>query len=221
MVISITLNKKEPRQPPQRGSRRGLYLICRDTISQDFIVAKGVAASCATVTCVAFDGIDSAILDLFYDTNVVGQTVLRTGLAIRRIPIKEDNHARCRFEATVSPLASALEPVNAVDTSGEFGNNADVDIATLVCTPANKASTPRHARSETIPTPVGHAAYISNLRDRNSDDLVIFTIDAIQNGGPHACSSFFQQGIQVFLLIRIEAIATVISRCLPMCDTAR
>ena len=152
-------------------------LICRDAISQDFIVAKGVTASCAAVTSIAFDGIDSAIFDLFYNTNVVRQTVLRTGLSVGRIPVKENNHTRGWLEASVSPLATRLEPVDAVDATGKLGNDADVNISTLVSTPANKASTPGHARSKTVPTPVRHTTYITDLG--NSDGCAVWIPDLL------------------------------------------
>lgn len=177
------LKQKRTTAATPKSSRRGLNLICRDTISQDFIVSEGITSSCTAVTGVALDGIDSAVLDLLNDTNMVRQPILRTRLAIRRILVEEDNHAKCWFEAFVCPLTTCLEPVDAVDATGKLGNDANVNIATLVSTlvstPANKASTPSYTRSETIPTPVRHATYVTNLRNGNSNDLIVFAIDAI------------------------------------------
>ena len=82
---------------------------------------------------------------------MIGKTILRPGGAIRGIPIKEDNHARCRLDAVVGPLATVFEPLDAVHTTCEFWNDAVFDIAALVGTPAHKASTPFHTALKAVP----------------------------------------------------------------------
>ena len=148
-------------------------LVGRDAVTQDLIITDAVSSLGAGISGIALDGVDISILNLLDNAYMIGKTILRPGFAIGRIPVKEDNHAGCWLETSVGPLATSFEPVDAVDATGKLGNDADVNIATLVSTPANKASTPSYARSETIPTPVRLSAHIADLGFCHGNDLLV------------------------------------------------
>ena len=148
--------------PPGRTAS---CLIGGNTITKDFIIAHRILPLTAAITGISLDGIDNAVFAFFHDTHMVGLSVLGTGRTIRGIPIKEDNHTRCRFYAVVSPLSPILEPLDAVHAACEFGNNAVLDIAALVGAPANKAGAPLHAGGKAVPAPIGLAAHVAFCHD--------------------------------------------------------
>ena len=82
---------------------------------------------------------------------MVGLSVLGAGRTIRGIPIKEDNHARCRLNAVISPLSTVFEPLDTVHAACEFGNDTVFDIAALVGAPAHKAGTSFHTALKAVP----------------------------------------------------------------------
>ena len=134
--------------PPGRTAS---CLIGGNTITKDFIIAHRILPLTAAITGISLDGIDNAVFAFFHDTHMVGLSVLGAGRTIRGIPIEEDNHARCRFYAVVSPLSPILEPLDAVHAACEFGNDAVFDIAALIGTPAPKAGTPFHTPLKAVP----------------------------------------------------------------------
>ena len=134
--------------PPGRTAS---CLIGGNTITKDFIIAHRILPLTAAITGISLDGIDNAVFAFFHDTHMVGLSVLGTGRTIRGIPIKEDNHTRCRFYTVVGPLATILEPLDAVHAACEFGNDAVFNIASLVGAPAHKAGTPFHTALKTVP----------------------------------------------------------------------
>ena len=103
--------------PPGRTAS---CLIGRNTITKDFVIAHRILSLPAAVAGIALHGIDNAVFAFFHDAHMVGLSVLGTGGAIRRIPIEEDNHARCRLNAVVTPLTPIFEPLDAVHTACEF-----------------------------------------------------------------------------------------------------
>lgn len=119
-------------------------------ISENFIIAKRVLIDAAAVAGVAFNGVDDAVFDLPDDTDMIGLTVLRAGAALV-VPIEEDDHAGRGLHGVIRPLPTLPEPLDAVDTSGELGNDTDVDIAAFVRTPADEAGAPLHAAAEAVP----------------------------------------------------------------------
>ena len=134
--------------PPGRTAS---CLIGGNTITKDFIIAHRILPLPAAITGISLDGIDNAVFAFFHDTHMVGLSVLGTGRTIRGIPIEEDNHAQCRLNAVVSPLATVFEPLDAVHAACEFGNDAVFDTAALVGAPAYKAGTPFYTALETVP----------------------------------------------------------------------
>ncbi len=54
--------------PPTKG---GIFLVLRDTVAEDFIVANRIVIDTATISRVSFHGIDDSVLDLLYDTRMV------------------------------------------------------------------------------------------------------------------------------------------------------
>ena len=81
----------------------------------------------AGVTGIALDGVDHAVLALFYNADMVAASVA--------LPIEEDQVAGLRKIVPVLPLSVFLEPSHAVRTEREFRDNARVDIAALVGAP--------------------------------------------------------------------------------------
>ena len=116
--------------------------ICRDAVTQYLIIADTVSPLGAGVAGVALDGVDIPILNLLDNTYMIGQTILRPGFAVGRIPVKEDNHAGNRCGSSVCPLPTILEPVNAPNATGKLGNNTGINIPALVGTPRYEAGTP-------------------------------------------------------------------------------
>lgn len=120
------------------------------TVAENFIIANRVLIDSAAVAGVALDGEDDAVFDFLDDTHMIGLTVLWAGAALV-IPIKEDDHAGRGLHRVICPLPTLPEPLDAVDTSGELGNDTGVDIAAFVRTPADEAGTPLHAAAEAVP----------------------------------------------------------------------
>ena len=85
----------------------------------------------AAIAGVTLDGVDDAVFDLLDDTDMIGLTVLQAGVALV-VPIEEDDHAGRGLHGVIRPLPTLPEPLDAVDTSGELGNDTGVDIATIV-----------------------------------------------------------------------------------------
>ena len=90
------------------------------------------------------------ILNFLDDTNMIGQTILRPGFAIGRIPVKEDNHTGHRCGSSICPLPTILEPLNTPYATGELGNNTGINIAALVGTPGHETGTPCHTGVKAI-----------------------------------------------------------------------
>ena len=125
-------------------------LVGNYAISENFIIAKRILIDAAAVAGVALDGVDNAVFDFLDDTDMIGLTVLRAGAALV-VPIEEDNHAGRGLHRVICPLPTLPEPLDAVDTSGELGNDTGVDIAAFVRTPADEAGAPLHAAAEAVP----------------------------------------------------------------------
>ena len=119
-------------------------------ISENFIMANRVLIDAAAVAGVALDGVDNSVFDLLDDTDMIGLTVLRARAALI-IPVEEDDHAGRGLHRVICPLPTLPEPLDAVDTSGELGNDTGVDIAAFVRTPADEAGVPLHAAAEAVP----------------------------------------------------------------------
>ena len=97
----------------------------------------------AGVSGIALDGVDHAVLTLFYDADVIAASVA--------LPIEENQVARLRQIISVLPLSVFLEPCHAIGAKREFWDNARVDIAALIGAPRHITSTPRNARLEAVP----------------------------------------------------------------------
>ena len=125
-------------------------LVVRHPISENFIMANRVLIDAGAVAGVTLDGVDNAVFDLLDDTDMIGLAVLRTGAA-PVVPIEEDNHAGRGLHGVIRPLPTLPEPLDAVDTACELGNDTGVDIAAFVRTPADEAGAPLHAAAEAVP----------------------------------------------------------------------
>ena len=140
---------KKTRCHPTKGDT--VFCLVGDyAISENFIIANRVLIDAAAVAGVAFNGVDDAVFDLLDDTDMIGLTVLRAGVALI-IPIEEDNHAGRGLHGVIRPLPTLPEPLDTVDTAGELGNDTGVDIAAFVCAPADEAGAPLHTAAEAVP----------------------------------------------------------------------
>lgn len=153
------------------------WLVCRCSITQDLIIAQRIASLPTGIAGVTFDGINSAIFHLFHDAHMIGEAIGAAGFFF--IPVEEDNHARCGLDVITGPLSSLLEPVDAVDTACEFGNDTGIDIAALVGAPGNETGAPLNTAAETIPGPIGLSTDVSHLRKCYGDDGIITGADAV------------------------------------------
>ena len=120
------------------------------SISENFIMANRVLIDAAAVAGVTLDGVDNAVFDFLDDANMISLTVLQAGVALV-VPIEEDDHTGRGLHGVIRPLPTLPEPLDAVDTSGELGNDTGVDIAAFVRTPADEAGAPLHAAAEAVP----------------------------------------------------------------------
>ena len=101
----------------------------------DLIISYSPGIVGYPITAVALYGIDITAFDLFYDANMVRDTVLTVGFGL--VPIEVDDVAGVRGIAAVLPLIAGSEPAFARDTACGFRDKIGVDIATLVSTPGN------------------------------------------------------------------------------------
>lgn len=140
---------KKTRCHPTKGDT--VFCLVGDyAVAENFIMANRVLIDAAAIAGVALDGVDNAVFDLLDDTDMIGLTVLRARAALV-VPIEEDDHAGRGLHRVVCPLPTLPEPLDAVDTSGELGNDTGVDIAAFVRTPADEAGAPLHAAAEAVP----------------------------------------------------------------------
>ena len=113
-------------------------------------MANRVLIDAAAIAGVALDGVDNAVFDLLDDTDMIGLTVLWAGAALV-VPLEEDDHTGRGLHGVIRPLPTLPEPLDAVDTSGELGNDTGIDITAFVRTPADEAGAPLHAAAEAVP----------------------------------------------------------------------
>ena len=152
-------------------------LICRGSIPINFIVTDRITVLTATITGVAFDGVDASILHLLHNANMVGRTILAT-----IIPIEKDNIAGSRLIAVVLPQSPLLEPRHTLRCTGrKLRNDTGFNIAALVGAPAHKAGAPLYSAVKTVPAPVRLTADIPHLRECHGDDLAIASADAVED----------------------------------------
>ena len=140
---------KKTRCHPTKGDT--VFCLVGDyAVAENFIMANRVLIDATAIAGVALDGVDNAVFDLLDDTDMIGLTVLRARAALI-IPVEEDDHAGRGLHRVICPLPTLPEPLDAVDTSGEFGNDTGVDIAAFVRTPADEAGAPLHTAAEAVP----------------------------------------------------------------------
>ena len=140
---------KKARCHPMKGDTV-FYLVGDYAVAEDFIMPCWILIDAAAIAGVTLDGVDNAVFDLLDDTDMVGLTVLQAGVALV-VPIEEDDHAGRGLHGVIRPLPTLPEPLDAVDTSGELGNDTGVDIAAFVRAPADEAGAPLHAAAEAVP----------------------------------------------------------------------
>ena len=78
--------------------------------------------SLTTITEVALNGIDIAVLNLPHNACVIGETILRARFSIRAVPVIEDNHAESSLlwsrRATVYAFLAGLRYLRSQRISG-------------------------------------------------------------------------------------------------------
>ena len=103
-------------------------------------MTQRIAPLPAAISGITLDGVHSAILNPFYNANMVSTAVQAAAFFI--LPVEEDNHAGGGGDVSACPLIVLSEPVDSPFTSEEFGNDTGLDIAALVGTPTHKAGAP-------------------------------------------------------------------------------
>ena len=169
---------KKTRCHPTKGDT--VFCLVGDyAISENFIIGSRVLIDAAAIAGVALDGVDDAVFDFLDDTDMVGLTVLRAGAALV-VPIEEDNHAGCRFYIVICPLATILEPSDAVYAACVLRADAGFDVTALISAPADEAGAPFNTTSESIPGPVRFTAYVADLRQSHLNDHIIRSVYAVE-----------------------------------------
>ena len=112
---------------------------------------------------------------------------------------------KCFGLRVICPLAVILEPLNAIDTSCVLWANTGVNVSTLVCAPRYEACTPFDSTIKAIPRPVWFATHVADLRQCNSDDLIVHSIYAIEDRSPHTVV-LSEQFLKLGVLIRIKPV---------------
>lgn len=107
----MTQKKKAPTPSTQVPDAGAYYLRDKNTVSEYFVVANCSMTLATAITGVSFHSINDTILHSFNDSGMIRKSVLWTRLAVRTIPIIEDNHAWRRSLRTVNPLVVFLEPL--------------------------------------------------------------------------------------------------------------
>lgn len=96
-------------QPPNSD---GWFLRVQDPIAENFIIPHGILVLAAGIAGVALDGVDDAVLAFFHNADMIGFAVLRTGCAVRVVPVKENDHAGSGLNRIIRPLPAAAEPLS-------------------------------------------------------------------------------------------------------------
>lgn len=125
----------------------------------------GILLLSAAIAGITLDGVDNAVFAFLHNANMIGLAILRAGAALI-IPIEENDLTGRRFKAAILPLSTIFEPLHPIDTACELRDNAAVDIATLIGTPAYKAGAPFYTPVKAVPRPIGLTAHIADLRQR-------------------------------------------------------
>ena len=106
-VVSLIINICTSRLTQTAG-----FLWVQDPISEDFIIPDGILVLAAGITGVALNSVDDAVFAFFYDADVIGFAVLRTGCAVRVVPVEENDHAGSGLNRIIRPLPAAAEPLS-------------------------------------------------------------------------------------------------------------
>ena len=146
------------------------------------------------VVRVALYGVDPAIFYPLHNSHMVGNA------GIAAVPLEKNEHPRFWGGAAGEPLAPVLKPLHAHAAPGELGDDPRVDVATLVCAPADKDGAPFHSVGESIPAPVGLASGLPDLALCHShhvaggggqDLLEFLRVDVRAKGGIYVGNQFF------------------------------
>lgn len=147
-------------------------LIRRYSESEYFIVSDSILSFGTTVACISLNGVDFPVLNFLNDTDMICQSVLRTGRT-SVVPVEEDNITGIWRVGIILPFASVLEPLNAVATSCKLGDDTHINISGLIGTPTDETSTPFYTGAEAVPSPIWFAADIADLRLCYSDNGIV------------------------------------------------
>ena len=166
-------------------------------------MSHGILVLSAAIAGIALYGVDNAVFAFLHDADMIGLPILRAGAAFV-VPIKEDDLTGGRFKAAILPLSTIFEPLHPIDTACELRDNAAVDIATLIGTPAYKAGAPFYTPVKAVPRPIGLTAHIADLRQRHRNDGIVPGIDAIEDSRPHTAVSLGKQFGKLLPLVGVE-----------------
>ena len=95
-----------------RPNQAAVFLRVQDPIAENFIIPDGILVLAAGVSGVALDGVDDAVFAFFHNADVIGFAVLRTGCAVRVVPVEENDRTGSGLNRVIRPLPVAAEPLS-------------------------------------------------------------------------------------------------------------
>lgn len=113
-----------------------------NSVSIDFVISYGIMQTNTAVTVISLNGIDDVIRHTLHQANMVYKSIW---FPIIFCPVEKDDVAGRRDIVPICPLASSFEKVFCRSYACKFGDDTILNIAALVCTPADKASAAGHS----------------------------------------------------------------------------
>jgi hypothetical protein len=125
-------------------------------ISNDFHAVQPVIAPRYGITGVALNSMNVIAIDALHDAHMVGASV--------NVPIKKYDIAGGGSVDAILPLTFILKPSHTAVAKGKAWDDARFNEAALVSHPTDKAGAPLYTARKAVPTPIGFAADIADLR---------------------------------------------------------
>ena len=143
-----------------------LFFILRNTILNNNATANSISLFACRPSPIALNGVNCAIFNLFTDAHMVGRSIT--------LSIKENNIIFLWCISYILPLSTLLNQQNNLTlTSGEFYDNAFINIPTIIGTPQNKANTPWGTSVKAVPYTILPFLYSSGLSIQSYFNLSI------------------------------------------------
>ena len=136
----------------------------KHSIPQYSSISHSVTELFAGIIGIALDGVHSAAITGFHNPYMVCHTISS--------PVEVNYRAGSRDAVSILPLVSGAEPFHAGGAVGMLRDNAGLNITALVGAPTHKTGAPFHARTESIPAPIGLPTHIAHLTQCHGYNIV-------------------------------------------------